>query len=60
MPLDFAFSVHSDVGYFCSGVKINNTFKPLSTKLKNGDQVEIIRGQDNSVLPDWLEFSITG
>ena len=60
MPLDFAFSVHSDVGYSCSGVKINNSIKPLSTKLKNGDQVEIIRGKDNSVLPDWLEFSITG
>ncbi len=60
MPLDFAFSVHSDVGYFCSGVKINNSIKPLSTKLKNGDQVEIIRGKANSVLPDWLEFSITG
>ena len=60
MPLDFAFSVHSDVGYSCSSVKINNSIKPLSTKLKNGDQVEIIRGKDNSVLPDWLEFSITG
>ncbi len=60
MPLDFAFSVHSDVGYSCIGVKINNSIKPLSTKLKNGDQVEIIRGPDQAILPAWLNLSITG
>ncbi len=60
MPLDFAFSVHSDVGYSCVGVKINNSIKPLYTKLKNGDQVEIICGEDNSLSPEWLNLSITG
>ncbi len=60
MPLDFAFSVHSDVGYSCNGVKINNSVKPLSTKLKNGDQVEIICGPEQALLPEWLNFSITG
>ena len=49
MPLDFAFSVHSDIGTSCVGVKINNTSKPLYTKLKNGDQVEIIRGNNNFI-----------
>ncbi len=60
MPLDFAFSVHSDVGSNCIGVKINNSIKPLYTKLKNGDQVEIIRGEKNSLSPEWLNLSITG
>lgn len=60
MPLDFAFSVHSDVGYSCLKVKINNTIKPLYTKLKNGDQVEIIRGKENNLSPEWLDLSITG
>ncbi len=60
MPLDFAFSVHSDVGSNCIGVKINNSIKPLYTKLKNGDQVEIIRGEKKSLSPEWLNLSITG
>ena len=60
MPLDFAFSVHSDIGYTCNGVKINNSIKSLSTKLKNGDQVEIICGPENALLPEWLNLSITG
>ena len=60
MPLDFAFSVHSDIGSSCTGVKINNSTKPLYTKLKNGDQVEIIRGRENSLSPKWLDLSITG
>jgi GTP pyrophosphokinase len=60
MPLDFAFSVHSDIGNNCIGVKINNSVKPLYTKLKNGDQVEIICGKNNSISPEWLNISITG
>ena len=60
MPLDFAFSLHTDVGSQCIGVKINNSIKPLNTLLKNGDQVEIISGPENSISPAWLELSITG
>ena len=60
MPLDFAFSVHTDIGINCIGVKINNSIKPLNTKLKNGDQVEIITGNEISFSSDWLELSITG
>ena len=60
MPLDFAFSVHTDVGSTCNGVKINNSVKPLYTKLKNGDQVEIICGKSNNISPHWLDLSITG
>ncbi len=60
MPLDFAFSVHTDIGSTCIGVKINNSVKPLNTKLKNGDQVEIICGKNNNIQPNWIDFSITG
>ena len=60
MPVDFAFSVHTDVGLSCIGAKINNSIKPLYTKLKNGDQVEIITGKKKIISPDWLKLSITG
>ncbi len=60
MPLDFAFSLHTDIGSNCIGVKINNSIKPLSTKLKNGDQVEILCGNKISILPSWLNLSSTG
>ncbi len=60
MPIDFAFSVHTDVGLGCVGVKINNSIKPLYSKLKNGDQVEIITSQKKIISPDWLKLSITG
>ena len=60
MPLDFAFAVHTDVGTNCIGVKINNSIKPLYTKLKNGDQVEILTGEENILSPKSLELSITG
>ena len=36
MPIDFAFAVHTDIGLNCIGVKINNSIKPLYTKLKWG------------------------
>ncbi len=60
MPLDFAFSVHSDIGSSCIGVKINNSMKPLNTRLKNGDQVEIICGDENTFTTRWLDLTITG
>ena len=60
MPLDFAFLVHTDIGSNCIGVKVNNSIKPLYTKLKNGDQVEILTGKENVITPKWLELSITG
>ena len=60
MPLDFAFSVHTDIGLNCIGVKINNSIKALNTKLKNGDQVEIITGKTPNFSSEWLDLSITG
>ena len=40
----------------CIGVKINNSIKPLYTKLKNGDQVEIITGKENIISPKWFDL----
>ena len=60
MPVDFAFSVHSDVGLRCKSVLINNSEKPLNTTLNNGDQVEIICSKKSCVTPEWLNLCSTG
>ena len=55
-PIDFAYSVHSDVGQRCSGAKVNGRLVPLRTELKNGDVVEIITSSSQSPSKDWLKF----
>ena len=55
-PIDFAYSVHSDVGQRCSGAKINGRLVPLKTQLKNGDIVEIITSPHQTPSKDWLKF----
>jgi GTP pyrophosphokinase len=54
--LDFAFSIHTDVGCECQAVKINNRIAPISTKLRNGDQIEIIRSKNQKPTEDWLKI----
>lgn len=57
--LDFAFEIHSDVGAKCIGAKVNQKIVPLSYKLKNGDQVEIINARNQKPNEGWLEFVVT-
>lgn len=57
--LDFAYSVHSDVGSKCLGAKVNGKLVPLSHVLQSGDQVEIITGENQKPKPDWLDFVVT-
>ena len=59
-PVDFAFSVHSEVGQSCVGAKINNRIMPLRTQLKNGDQVEILQSKSQIPSPSWENFVVTG
>jgi len=59
-PVDFAYSIHSDVGNGCVAAKIDRRLAPLSTKLLNGQTVEIITAPDARPNPAWLNFVITG
>ncbi len=58
--LDFAYSVHSDLGNQCVAVKINNELLPLRTELKSGDIVEVITAPYSKPNPVWLGFVRTG
>jgi len=57
-PVDFAFSVHTDVGLRCAGAKVNGRLVPLESKLANGDVIEIVTNKSDSAGPsrDWLNF----
>ncbi|WP_411274404.1 RelA/SpoT family protein [Daejeonella sp.] len=57
--LDFAFEIHTDIGASCIGAKVNYKLVPLSYKLQNGDQVEVITSSKQSPKEDWLSFVVT-
>jgi GTP pyrophosphokinase len=57
--LDFAFSIHTDVGLKCRGAKVNGKLVALSHKLKSGDQIEAITTSNNKPNARWLDFVIT-
>ncbi len=58
-PVDFAFQVHTEVGMHCIGAKVNGKMVPLSSRLKSGDQVEIITSKKQTPNPDWMKFVVT-
>ena len=55
-PIDFAFSVHTEVGLHCAGAKVNGRIAPLSRELASGDSVEIITNPRQRPNRDWLGF----
>jgi GTP pyrophosphokinase len=59
-PLDFAFSVHTQVGAHCAGAKVNGRIAPLSRELKNSETVEILTNPNAKPSRDWLSHVRTG
>ncbi|MBN1255927.1 MAG: bifunctional (p)ppGpp synthetase/guanosine-3',5'-bis(diphosphate) 3'-pyrophosphohydrolase [Deltaproteobacteria bacterium] len=55
-PVDFAYSIHTDVGHQCVRAKVNSRLVPLNYQLKNGDAVEIITSAKHHPSRDWLKF----
>ncbi len=55
-PIDFAYSVHSQVGHRCVGARINGKLVPLKTELNNGDIVEVITAANQTPSKDWLKI----
>ncbi|MBB3929166.1 guanosine-3',5'-bis(diphosphate) 3'-pyrophosphohydrolase [Kaistia hirudinis] len=59
-PIDFAYAVHTDIGDTCVGCKLNGRMMPLTTELKNGDEVEIITAKGQVPPPAWESIAVTG
>src|ERR687892_2024364 len=58
-PVDFAYSIHTDVGNQCVGARVNGKMVPLRTRLQNGDIVEIVTQAAHKPSRDWLGFVVT-
>ena len=58
--LDFAFSIHSDVGYHCKSIIVNSKVVPMGYKIQNGDQIKVITNAAQKPTEDWLNIVITG
>lgn len=57
--LDFSFEVHTEIGFHCMGARVNGKLVPLSHKLHNGDQVEVITSPKQKPSEDWLRIVVT-
>ncbi len=57
--LDFAFSIHTDIGYHCIAVKVNNKLVPMGYVLQNGDQIHVTTSKNQKPTEDWLKLVIT-
>ena len=58
-PVDFAYSIHTDIGHHCVGARINGRMVPLRVRVKNGDIVEIVTSPAHRPSRDWLTFVVT-
>ncbi len=58
-PIDFAFDIHSKVGYHCIGAKVNGKIVPLDTVINSGDQVEILTSKNQHPNKSWIKFVAT-
>ena len=59
-PVDFAYSIHTDLGNECTGSRVNGRIVPLKYELQNGDVVEVMRTRGSHPKHDWLRFVKTG
>lgn len=58
-PLDFAFSIHTEVGMKTRGAKVNGKLVPLNHELKSGDRVDILTAENAKPNPNWLDYATT-
>ncbi|TBV26115.1 RelA/SpoT family protein [Meridianimaribacter sp. CL38] len=58
-PLDFAFSIHTEIGMKTRGAKVNGKLVPLSQELQSGDQVEILTSENAKPNSNWLDYATT-
>ncbi|NCN26203.1 bifunctional (p)ppGpp synthetase/guanosine-3',5'-bis(diphosphate) 3'-pyrophosphohydrolase [bacterium] len=59
-PLDFAYTIHTDLGHKCTGAKVNGRIVPLKHKLRSGDTIDIISSNTQRPNKDWLKIVKTG
>ena len=58
--LDFAFDIHTDVGYHATAIKVNNKLVPMGYRLRSGDQLQVITGKNQKPNESWLKMVVTG
>ncbi len=58
--LDFAFEIHTELGYRATAIKVNNKLVPMGYKLNNGDQIQITTSKNQKPTEEWLKMVVTG